>query len=289
MRQDGDNNFIDLLNHVRIGHLEPEDIATLKSRFISPEAPNYPNDAIHIFAENAPVCDGNLIRLETVSKPLHQICVIDILPKNISIKKIEEILNRKQSETGGLATIFKIKVDACVMLTVNIDIQDRLINGQIGTIKQILTDNGNVTKVYIKFDDPKAGVKKINADPFARQHSVVPIEKAEASVLIKNNKESSPVIKRTQFPLALSYACTCHKVQGLSLNEAVISFDLVKQRNFNYGQMYVALSRVRSLGLLGLYLIGKFDVNAIRSNPRASAEYDLCVQSAPLHFQMKRI
>ena len=34
------------------------------------------------------------------------------------------------------------------MLTVNIDIADRLINGQIGTVKHILTDRGNVVKIY---------------------------------------------------------------------------------------------------------------------------------------------
>ena len=35
------------------------------------------------------------------------------------------------------------------MLTVNTDIADRLINGQIGNVKYILTDRGNVVKIYI--------------------------------------------------------------------------------------------------------------------------------------------
>ena len=50
----------------------------------------------------------------------------------------------------------------------------------------------------------------------------------------------------------LAWACTVHKAQGLSLEKAVICFDLLKQRSFNNGQMYVALSRVTSLD--GLYL-----------------------------------
>ena len=98
-------------------------------------------------------------------------------------------------------------------------------------------------KIYILMDDDSnAGLKKRNSDALARQNLCIPVEKAEASTRLRANKESSPVIKRTQFPLMLSWACTVHKVQGLSLDKAVI----------NYGQMYVALSRVTSLN--GLYL-----------------------------------
>ena len=39
----------------------------------------------------------------------------------------------------------------------------------------------------------------------------------------------------------LAWACTVHKVEGLSFDKVVISFELVKQRSFNNGQMYVAL------------------------------------------------
>ena len=42
----------------------------------------------------------------------------------------------------------------------------------------------------------------------------------------------------------LSWACIVHKVQGLSLNSAVISFNLEKQNWYSQGRIYVALSRV---------------------------------------------
>ena len=45
---------------------------------------------------------------------------IDNLPKNVSIQ-INEVLNRNQCETDGLARILKNKISARVMLTVNID------------------------------------------------------------------------------------------------------------------------------------------------------------------------
>ena len=54
-------------------------------------------------------------------------------PKDI----INKALLRNQSQTGGLAQILQVKLNARVMLTANVDIEDRLINGQIGTVKHI--------------------------------------------------------------------------------------------------------------------------------------------------------
>ena len=120
------------------------------------------------------------------------------------------------------------------------------------------------------FVDCQAGLKSISKDTFASRNLWVPIEKAEASIRIRTNKDSSPAVTRTQFPLMLAQGCTVHKVQGLTLEEVIISFDLVKQKNFNYGQMYVALSRVTSLKCL--YLIGEISVSYIRADPRGIYE-----------------
>ena len=67
-----------------------------------------------------------------------------------------------QSEAGGLASTLQIKSNVRVMLTMNVDLQDRLIDGQSGTVKHIeINDQHNISKVYIKFDDNKAGLKRI--------------------------------------------------------------------------------------------------------------------------------
>ena len=127
-------------------------------------------------------------------------------------------------------------------LTVNVDLQDRLVNGQLGTVKHIvLNSQNNVSKMYINFNDCKAGLKKLNTDNFARQHLWFPIDKTTVDIRIKSNKSSSPVIKRTQFPLMLAWACTVHKVQGLSFNKVVVGFQLLKQQNFHYGTTKLSL------------------------------------------------
>ena len=141
------------------------------------------------------------------------------------MSNIQKPLNRNQSVSGGLAGTLDIKVNAKVRPTVNINIDDRLLNGQIGTVK-IKTDNkGQDVKIYIKFDDEKTGLKLINYNVVtAKRNNRVPIERVEAAIRLNFNKDSSPIIKRTQFHLKLSWTCTVHKVQRLNLPHAVVSF-----------------------------------------------------------------
>ena len=50
------------------------------------------------------------------------------------------------------------------MLTVNIDLQDRLVNGQLGTVMHITGNSQGISEIYLKFDDIRAGVKAMHAD-----------------------------------------------------------------------------------------------------------------------------
>ena len=117
---------------------------------------------------------------------------IDEFPQNVHMSDIQKALNRNQSETIGLAGIFEVaKIKFQSDGTTKIDIDDRLINGQIGTVCKIATDSME-----------KAGLNLINSDDaIAKRNKFVPIERVETSIKLKVNKDSSPTIKRTQFPL----------------------------------------------------------------------------------------
>ena len=85
--------------------------------------------------------------------------------------------------------------------------------------------------MYVKFNDTNAGRQEMRSDLTAQQHNWVPIRKHQALFGLRKNKQQ-PSVKRTQFSLTLSWACTAHKVQGLSLAEGVVSFDLEKTKVF---------------------------------------------------------
>jgi ATP-dependent DNA helicase PIF1 len=76
-----------------------------------------------------------------------------------------------------------------------------------------------------------------------------------------------PFASRSQIPLRLSYAITIHKSQGSTLDCALIDVGL---GTFEYGQAYVALSRVTSLEALYIY---EFHPMAFRAHPKVEAFY----------------
>ena len=212
--------------------------------------------------------------LDLIQAPLITLKAKDQYPKNVNKQGIDRVLGRAQSETGRLDFEIQVREGARIMLTSNINIQNRLINGQMGTVVKIdLSSHKDPTVLYIKFDDVKAGEISINTstDSFARQNHVVPIEPVLAKIKLRPGKPSSPEIQRVQFPVPLAWACTIHKVQGLTLENIVVSLELRKQQFFNYGQIYVALSRATSLK--GLFILGKLESKRIKANSKVK-EYN---------------
>ena len=151
------------------------------------------------------------------------------------------------------------------MLTTNVDVEDRLINGQIGTMVKIkmYRVSSEPEVIYVKFDDQNAGQVRIrkSGDRYAIVNGAAPVTSVLGKFKVKENRQSSPEIQRTRFPLTLAWVCTVHKVQGLTLPEVVFSFELFRQRQFNYGQVYVALSRVKALS--DLSLLGDINTKSI--------------------------
>ena len=92
---------------------------TLKSKFVDLSIANLESDALHIFAENSLADSHNLAKLVALDSPLDNIPSIDLIPKNVSLQKIEEVLNRNENEPDRLAQLLNNKVNARVMLTVN--------------------------------------------------------------------------------------------------------------------------------------------------------------------------
>jgi len=79
--------------------------------------------------------------------------------------------------------------------------------------------------------------------------------------------EDYEFVSRSQIPLQLAFAVTTHKCQGSTLDSALVD---IGSGIFEYGQAYVALSRVRSLEALYVH---DFDKTAFRAHPKVKEFY----------------
>lgn len=122
--------------------------------------------------------------------------------------------------------ILYLKIGASVMFTKN-NPKEGFVNGTLGVVDE--------------FD-------KITGNPIVKIRSGRKIEVESMDWTIEENGKVRASI--SQLPLRLAWAITVHKSQGMSLDEAVMDLSQV----FEYGQGYVALSRVRRLS--GLYILG---------------------------------
>ena len=152
------------------------------------------------------------------------------------------------------------------MLTVNVDVSDGLVNGARGEVVHVVISNEhNVVKILVKFDNQTVGLKAIQSSPFRTAYpNAVPLIKHEATFLLRGRRGND--IKRLQFPLTLAWATTIHKVQGLTLDEIVVD---MKGGRFNAGQAYVAFSRVKTLQ--GLHILN-FNASAIKKSDAVEEE-----------------
>lgn len=132
--------------------------------------------------------------------------------------------------------------NAQVMLIANIDPDSGLVNGSRGIITGFCPD----TELPI--------VEFLNGTKKTIGTHAWPIEDYE-------------FVSRTQVPLRLAYAVTIHKVQGATLDSALVD---IGSGVFEYGQAYVALSRVRSLEALYVY---DFDPVAFKAHPKVKEFY----------------
>ncbi|KAE8293779.1 ATP-dependent DNA helicase PIF1 [Larimichthys crocea] len=147
-----------------------------------------------------------------------------------------------------------------IMILRNLDVEDGLVNGTFGTIANIITGQQDgqttVTMIGLQLDNPTAGQrfrKKIQG----QSDNLVYIERTEENMSRKG-------AVRRQFPMKLAFACTAHKVQGMTMESAVVSLKCV----FEPGMAYVALSRTTSLQ--GLH-ITDFDEKKIYADPEITA------------------
>ena len=255
-RQKSDQGFSLLLDCVRRGCPTDETLSTLKQRVIQVSVVDKLNELKE--GGRTPVClfptrkqcdDLNSQMLKCLPSKVKVIECTDDIDQTPTTRKWTkkatehlEKLNKDCNMIAGLEANLHLAVGARVMLRRNIDTENGLVNGAIGTVQKI-----SIIAVTVKFDH----IDK----PYE-------VEKVKSRFMVLRNF----YVYRKQFPLILAYAVTIHKCQGLSLDCAVVD---LSEKVVSAGMAYVALSRVRSLS--GLYL-STFDPNSLIASPSCIRE-----------------
>ena len=139
-------------------NLDEEVDKALLFRFVAKGTSNYPQRAVHIFTENNPVGSHNETMLEVIDPSFVYLNEIDGVPKGwqFNESQLVGIKKRKLSDTGNLTTLRKLKTGASVMLTVNVNLEDRLVNRLVGVDMDFRVASNKVKIVFVKFEDEAA-------------------------------------------------------------------------------------------------------------------------------------
>jgi len=237
-----DAAFLDVLAAIRSNTCIGTHRDRLASRLIGRD--QLPAACTRLFTHNAAVDDINQQQLAKLPGKAHAFAMIAKGPEAFVRTLQRGCLSPERLE---------LKQGAVVMFTKN-DPAGRYVNGTLGVVDDFDAEDGYpIVRTR--------GGKRILAEP-----SKWKIDEA--------GRERASI---TQVPLRLAWAMTVHKSQGMSLDAAVI--DLSKA--FEYGQGYVALSRLRNLS--GLHLLG-LNERALRVHPLAvekDAEFRAASDAAP--------
>lgn len=216
-----DQYFIDILNKVRFGTAGAETIDLLNERcFGKPK-----NDAIVVCSRNSDVATyntNNMYELETEEETFTAILEGDF--------KVEHC-------NADYNLVLK---KGCRVMTLINDQFGEYHNGSMGVYDGHKTDeNGTFLKILldpeVKGDEPTAvwvgTYKYVNVEQKYSKKSNTIDEDVKGSMI--------------QFPIKLAFAISIHKTQGLTFDKA--SIDMGRYGAFTHGQLYVALSRCRTL------------------------------------------
>lgn len=234
-----DMQFIDLLNEVRNNRLSPQSLKMLNSRY-QPDWQPHEGEPFHITlsTHNHKVDELNAVEFDKLTAPVEEY--------HATIK------GTFPESMYPLEPVLRLKVGARVMFTRNDSSPEKqYYNGKLGIVAEC--------------DDEHILVQSDEGEEIAVHTEIW--ENIRYTAVPNSDEVKSEIAGTfTHIPLRLAWAVTIHKAQGLTFEHVVID----AADAFAAGQVYVALSRCRSLE--GIVLLSRIPESAL-SNAREVLQF----------------
>jgi ATP-dependent DNA helicase PIF1 len=252
-RQRGDPTYRRILSEVRLGILTPKSLKLLLKCVVDRDDDD-PDSPVRIYPLRAQARDYNAYRMKKLTGDSHHFRHKWSTRPGVS-KKASRTVHAHMLRNVPCEDVLELKVGTRVMHTCN---DAPLVNGSTG--------------VVVRFTE--AGLPVVEFD--------IGIT---LTVAVHGWEATDKTGTLSQLPLILAWAVTIHKIQGATLMRARID---VGHSIFDFNQIYVALSRVMTLGVpyeddrlgmkSGLELVA-LDPSRIRAHPEAMGFYAMLVRA----------
>ena len=202
------------------------------------------HNALRLYATNREVDGYNLQHLESLARPVIKINAINT-GKGAKKAAAEDCAN--------LENELLLAEGAKVMLLWNLCVDEGCVNGTMAQVEAIIWADD--------IQDPLNTIPLmvlVEIEGYAGRASVALNGKNLVPILARTQQweQDGSTCSRTQIPLALAFAITIHKSQGLTLDQAVVNLD---NKKIHMDLTYVALSRVRHITSLAVEACASLD------------------------------
>merc|ERR1711889_30647 len=200
-----------------------------------------------------------------------------LLQEEIAIGNVSQETYEKLNEksTKGLVTNLQIKIGCPIKITININKKDSLVNGTFGYVCDVDEDQGII---WCIFSNKVGEVTRRNFGKrnFIHENAIPIVRHTEQLKLTYEGRQYT--FKRSQFPLVLGYAITCHASQGITKERVIIDYTGNRQKHALFS---VPFSRGKTLD--GIFL-KSFKKQYVYCDPHVLNEYDRLEKTAMYQF-----
>ena len=258
-----DHTFINILNEVRENRLTAESLALLNARVKRQQTTDNGQQSVdhsEFKIQNSELTDGT-IRLTT-----HNVTANRYNEERMDALKTPRF-SFKATVTGNFPETsypaeetLVLKKGCQVMFLKNDSQGSRYYNGKLGEVTFV-----DGSKICVRGLEDNTEVE-VEPEVWTNAHYVIDKESKEIREEIEGEFR--------QYPLRLAWAITVHKSQGLTFERAVLDVNAA----FAAGQVYVALSRLRSLE--GLVLTAPLSASAVLTDTAVSNYMNMELEQA---------